>query len=843
MLSRGESKMKNFTKIVEIILIVACLFALANCAGSEAGQGPGIVYLDIQGENPDVEEDASDLVEDTYREPDTSPQSCATDEECNDGLPWDFCTSEMKCVILEGESSGICRDRSDPCPHDLYCENDTCFTCDDDDPSTWDPCDDGVGCTDHYCKEGHCAFRVEENKCLVGSACYDAGEKVEGGCVVCDPQSSPTELTVNFDGTACNDDDVCTVDDQCFEGKCEKHNLKNCDDGNPCTTDSCDQDLISGCKYQEVARATSCNDGNVCNGTDICVGKECVHTNALICNDADVCNGNETCDPKTGCKTTPPLACNDGLPCNGEETCDPTSGCILGAAPEGCCTENAQCEDGNVCNGVQECKDGGTCKVTALPLFCDDGNVCNGTETCHASGGCATGQMSVCDDKDSCTVDTCDKKAGCQYAPIIEGKCDDGDPCTLGDSCQAGVCKSPSTQECDDGDVCTHDQCVAGGGCVNIIIGGGACEDGSKCTLSDFCSASGVCTPGNTQNCDDGNSCTNDSCEPATGCKHTNNTNLCNDNNVCTEGDACVSGSCKSGAQKSCTDNVACTTDACHPQNGCTYTTDTTKCSDNNLCTTDVCDPIGGCSNVVPPFACNDDDPCTSDVCDPETGNCLHTDSCEDGDLCTTDVCGADGSCVFQNVVCTDDNVCTDDWCDPDNGCTFAPNSGGQTCNDGNDCTFEDTCDNGVCEGATSDLDADGEIDGETCDNVFDAYCGKGFLPPGHSDQIGCVTGCKDASNTLRYFGGPLPAYDTNAYWACLRDDDNDGYTTSTGVNQMGKYVIGGDCDNPFGQNPGDPFACHPDPEHPLKASTEAFEQTLPDWMTIVEHPGTELPP
>ncbi|RME21121.1 MAG: hypothetical protein D6806_15245, partial [Deltaproteobacteria bacterium] len=82
--------------------------------------------------------------------------------------------------------------------------------------------------------------------------------------------------------------------------------------------------------------------------------------------------------------------------------------------------------------------------------------------------------------------------------------------------------------------------------------------------------------------------------------------------------------------------------------------------------------------------------------------------ACNDGDPCTVnDVCSA-GACSGTPKNCSDGNVCTDDACNPADGCcTHTTDAGG--CNDGDPCTVNDVCSNGVCGGTPKDC-SDGNV-------------------------------------------------------------------------------------------------------------------------------------
>ena len=68
----------------------------------------------------------------------------------------------------------------------------------------------------------------------------------------------------------CNDNSVCTINDQCENLLCQG-TLIDCDDDNSCTDDSCDP--FSGCMYSY--NSSPCDDGLFCNGYDTCNAGSC----------------------------------------------------------------------------------------------------------------------------------------------------------------------------------------------------------------------------------------------------------------------------------------------------------------------------------------------------------------------------------------------------------------------------------------------------------------------------------------------------------------------------------------------------------------------------------------
>jgi hypothetical protein len=70
-----------------------------------------------------------------------------------------------------------------------------------------------------------------------------------------------------------------------------------CDDGNPCTTDSCVRG--TGCVHTP-ADGAPCDDGNACTTVDTCSGTTCVGTAPVVCVAYDECHVAGVCDPGSG---------------------------------------------------------------------------------------------------------------------------------------------------------------------------------------------------------------------------------------------------------------------------------------------------------------------------------------------------------------------------------------------------------------------------------------------------------------------------------------------------------------------------------------------------------------
>ncbi len=322
------------------------------------------------------------------------PSRCDADGDCNDGLACttDACV-EGTCTWTIADDAcfvrGVCYDGGDADP------GDPCSVCDPaSNQAQFVPaeagaaCDDGNICTaDDVCLAGVCTG--EAVACNDGNACTDD---------VCDPALGCTFPAV-ADGTTCDDTSACTENDRCEAGTCVADPV-TCDDGDPCTTNSCDPD--TGCV--ETLNTAVCEDGNACTTGDICADGECASGGPTNCDDGNLCTI-DVCDDVVGCVHLPnrnpccegtTSICDDGDPCT-TDICDPESGA--------CFYENnaASCNDGNACTTGDVCADG-ACTGTAIT--CNDGDPCT-DDVCNPASGCGTVPLSgpACDDGISCTLE------------------------------------------------------------------------------------------------------------------------------------------------------------------------------------------------------------------------------------------------------------------------------------------------------------------------------------------------------------------------------------------------------------------------------------------------------
>ena len=517
------------------------------------------------------------------------------------------------------------------------------------------------------------------------------------------PDGGMDALPPNWCVTAddCDDDVPCTLN-TCESGRCRVTTDDSVCDLAP--AGRCDP--VFGCQY-DTCNTDTCTPGP-CEAAR-CEGAICIRER--ICGDDEMCCG-DACVPS---------GCDDGNPCT-DDAC--------GAA--GC--ENvpnaAACDDGNFCNGPDTCADG-TCDLHAGDP-CSDPTVCNEDQGlcvgCNADTDCPAPMMSpfstcrftggFCDETGtqertvttfSCVDNRCVSTSEVRTRSCSrdrEGEiCGDvtipgfGDCTEFSDVCDTtGVRRRTITENVCRSEACATEMTVEEQGCGRITDGM-ACQDGNRCTTGDTCNG-GTCETGTPVVCDDGNACTDDSCDPANGaCRSVNHTRACNDGDRCTTNDRCGGGACTGTAISCPNDGNPCTNDVCNPADGTCGVPRTGSCNDGNPCTSgDTCTG-GTCSGMV--RSCpSDGDPCTDDVCNPADGTCGidNTASCDDGNECTEEDTCSGGACEGSPIVCVDDgDPCTVEACDPDVGCVAEPVSCAGACEGG--CPGMQEC---LCTGGSS---------------------------------------------------------------------------------------------------------------------------------------------
>ena len=745
-------------------------------------------------------------------------------EECGNGLD-DNCDGQIDEGCLECEQDSDCDDLR-PCTIDF--------------------------CTNHECHQANFPLNTactDDDPCTLGDACDDQGQCLgqhkdctafDGPCNLgrCEPLSGECGPHPKDDGTACDDGKWCSEKDACAQGVCLGE-VRNCDDGDPCTDDPCaegeqqclhirvpvpgaegppgdatctnaaDDDCDGDTDESDpnclvCTTNIDCDDDNPCT-EDICLGLEC---NNRFLEDGSACSDNQFCTIGDACLagvcTGAPrdcnvnrTACKEGVCLEDEDRCetrDQVDGtwCDDGAW----CSEGDQCQAGTCLGTQRSCQDGVDCTADT----CNEGNnTCDhvlvpvpDAEGLDVDDSCTNSQdddcdglvdlddpdcvecanAGDCDDGKPCTVDSC-LQARCVNEATADGTvCDDGSYCTVDDECQAGLCAGGPrdctglSEQCHEG-VCSE----AEQSCVAQVQGdGSACDDGFYCSVSDQCLA-GVCA-GLDRDCDDDDACTLDTCDDGSNqCSHLIQPN------PGAEGPA-GHGNCQNQIDDDC-DGATDLDDG-----DCTDCLVDAECNDNNPCTGDSC-TLGVCENqaLANGSVCNDGfyctvadtcqaaacegaardcsgglDACHVGSCDEGADSCISSPKpdntlCDDGNWCSFDDSCSAGVCVGSARNCAHlSDACHDGVCDEAvDECHAQQKADGSPCEDGLWCSEDDRCAAGLCLGSDKDCDDGDGCTIDSCDEA-NARCDNALNPQGTEGQPGqpaCLNALDDDCDAL----------------------------------------------------------------------------------------------
>ncbi len=446
----------------------------------------------------------------------------------------------------------------------------------------------------------------------------------------------------------------------------------NCDDGNPCTADSCaggvclNKEMICPLPAQKCKPSTgacepfdfcpagvTCNDNNLCT-TDSCdpaVG--CVHK-PVVCDDGNFCTA-DSCNPATGACVFTPVICNDVKAC-ATNTCDTATGA--------CKFTPVNCDDGNplttdTCDAVT-----GSCMNTPAPWPV---NTTNNNFTMIAPDGGLTGGTNDVVFTWNMTKKTAVAVSGqVPNATLSSVTPFFGVPWMAHDVAIYGPGTYTVYADCPAG----NPGCGAGTSIIFTVatnqLGAHMLFDWGSSTDIDVVNVwtpSAVFGPSPLfTGPDDGTVDANKVWDWMSSDWDGNGFN----------GYGMVDGPF---IDFNANFNVM---DVPSIDNPCADAA--TRCNDDNICTTDTCNTAtGACVNT--PIVCNDNNKCTTDACDMATGLCGYTTIVCDDNLCTMDTCNPVTGCVFTPKNCDDNNACTTDSCDTTTGmCVFTPADDGTVC-------------------------------------------------------------------------------------------------------------------------------------------------------------------
>lgn len=539
--------------------------------------------------------------------------------ECDDG---DETTSNDLCIDAVCSGVNLCEQNDVQCKASDQCHvKGECLRGKCSNPAAADgkSCDDGNDLTKNdACDSGTCAG-VPLCK---GITCGDP----KGQCYedqFCDDDTGKcVDDVAKDDGTACDDDDEETANDQCSKGECGGTDL--CADID-CPSGPCFNALActkGQCPTEDINEGEECDDGNQNTVDTVCSSGDCVGT--------DLC-ANITCARDSECHTEVECVKGECVPANdgGEFLANGTL-CDDGNGK----TVDDTCTLGS-CAGVDLCAD----------VSCDAATNCRAAASCsHEDGTCVAGDDvkngTSCDDGDVTTVGVCTSGV-CESTPFCDdqddgAECNDGDDLTDNDVCTDGECAGvdlcvENEVECPDVDECLTygERECANGECVTPVNAskGASCDDADDQTAFDVCDGAGNCAG-------------RDLCEDV----------VCPEEDQCNSGSACSKGQCPAvNTTKACDDEDDVTTDDMCQEDGSCKGTD--ECKGVTCETPPACQIADKCwhgecltVNEDDDTPCDDNDDNTeNDVC--VDGACTGTDKCE-GVTCPARNCRSEGECV-----------------------------------------------------------------------------------------------------------------------------------------------------------------------------------------------------
>lgn len=212
------------------------------------------------------------------------PTGCQADNECDDG---NLCTDDICLPGGECENPPVDCDDGNPCTSNDCDPTIGCLST----PVNGEECDDGNDCTEgDVCTGSVCQGIAISGCCLSNSACDDGDPCTDDYCVDQSCENVPKD---------------CSVADKCSVGVCDGATGEcttapvSCNDNNACTDDSCIPD--TGACIFNPATGETCDTGDLCigHGLGICDEAGACVAEPVNCDDGNQCT-TDSCNPGTG---------------------------------------------------------------------------------------------------------------------------------------------------------------------------------------------------------------------------------------------------------------------------------------------------------------------------------------------------------------------------------------------------------------------------------------------------------------------------------------------------------------------------------------------------------------
>jgi hypothetical protein len=234
------------------------------------------------------------------------------------------CDGNGGCVVVNQPAGTPCPDDGNACTIEAC---DGAGKCAQTLAPNGSPCETGKVCNGGMCNAA----------CFIDGTLYvPNAQNAQNRCQICNPSVSTTAWSNATDGTVCDNGDGCTKDDVCQAGQCVGTPvtcmpMDQCHDAGTCDS------ATGACTNPPKADGTACNDNSACTVNDVCTAGVCNGGIPNECIPTDECHDVGVCDPVTGECSNPEKP--DGTECSGgfckEGVCEPGSSSSSGVGGAG----------------------------------------------------------------------------------------------------------------------------------------------------------------------------------------------------------------------------------------------------------------------------------------------------------------------------------------------------------------------------------------------------------------------------------------------------------------------------------------------------------------------------